>query len=411
MDFEVKGRHLETGKMPDLDFLRDERLNQSATFRDLRSQVEHHFTSPVSPLHPEKSPRWRSILYNSLLTCLREVTFTSDEKEQEKMLIRVQKWFLRKTNRNYSATRLSKASPSPHSPVYTFPKSSFPLTSPSVTTNRSDSPTKSFSVSPYPSRTLDTSRPFITPQLPDISIDETRIATRLREYQQRKMTEMRTILVDKREIGHWSVGKSRLEAESSFCVEQKRRKSPGNVREIRRKGEGIVEKGPILVDLREETGEERENTVTGAKVSQYRQRHSNLLQLYDDSPRRRPVPLSLAFYRPLVPASLDDTLPSPSIPAPLTPIPLSTSPPKPHLSQSLSPLRKAKLVELAEVKRKLAHGNLPCTYRVLRDGLMEPGDLPESLLTPQSLPQGGELLMSNPFFVSSKKKRKVKRRK
>jgi len=63
------------------------------------------------------------------------------------------------------------------------------------------------------------------------------------------------------------------------------------------------------------------------------------------------------------------------------------------------------------VKRKLALANLPCTYRQLTDGLMEPGDLPAHMLTPQSLPQGGELLHSNPYFNLSKpKKRKAKRK-
>lgn len=421
-DFTVTGRHLATGHMPDLDFLKEEKLNRSVTFRELRSQVERHFAKDQDSMHPEKSPRWRSVLYNSLLTCLREVAFTTDGEEQGKMLKRVQKWYLRKTNRAVSAPRGKRSLVIPETTqVYSFAKGDLKA-SPSISKpERSESPIKS-PITPLPVREKDSPKPFLSPQIPAV-IDEARIMSRLHDYQHRKIKEIRSILVEKREVERWSLSKSRQEANSSFCTEQLSRRSP-----IDRNPAHILEPvdlkmrstdispAPLLVDLRNDfTCLKGNKTVTVAsakdRVTQFRLKHSKLLQLSEESPSDRRFPVSLAFYR-----SKKEADESVEVRRPMTPahpaITQTAVQVASELSRSLSPLRKAKLVELVEVKRKLAQANLPCTYRVLIDGLMEPGDLPAHMLTPQSLPQGGEMLHSNPFFTfGNKKKGKVKRKK
>lgn len=418
----MTGRHLTTGHMPDLDFLKEEKLNRSVTFRELRGQVERHFAKDQGAMHPEKSPRWRSVLYNSLLTCLREVAFTTDGDEQGEMLKRVHKWYLRKTNRAFSAPRVKRSLAIPETTqVYSFAKGGLKAAPSVPRPERSESPIKS-PATPLPGREKDSPKPFLTPQIPAV-IDEARIMSRLHDYQHRKLKEIRSILVEKRQVERWTLSKSRQEANSSFCTEQLSRRSPIDSNPTHlpepvglKMRSTDISPAPLLVDLRNDfVSSKGSKTVTiasaGDRVAQFRQKHSKLLQLSDESPNNRHFPVSLAFYR-----SKEETDESVEVKRPMTPahpaIMQTAAQVKSELSRSLSPLRKAKLVELVEVKRKLAQANLPCTYRVLIDGLMEPGDLPAHMLTPQSLPQGGELLHSNPYFTSgSKKKGKVKRKK
>lgn len=411
----MTGRHLTTSQMPDLDFLREEKLNRSSTFRELRSQVEHHFAKDQGAMHPEKSPRWRSVLYNSLLTCLREVAFTTDGKEQAEMLRRVHKWYLRKTNRAFSAPRVARPVPVLETLSYSFAKSGFAPTPLKIPVERSESPVKS-PVTPLSVREKDSQRAFMRPQMPAV-VNEARIMSRLQDYQHRKLKEIRSILVEKRQVEQWTLKKSRLEADSSFFTEQMSRHSPldSQIRDLSpstlQSRPTNVSPGPILVDFRSDYAPYKGNSAVNAasadaKVAQFRQKHCKLLQLSEESEGKRQFSGSLAFYRreetveverPRTPAHSDMNQ---------TPVQV-----KIELSRSLSPLRKAKLEELVAVKRKLALANLPCTYRQLTNGLMEPGDLPAHMLTPQSLPQGGELLHSNPFFNSGKpKKRKSKRK-
>jgi len=414
----VTGRQLGTSQMPDLDFLREEKLNRSSTFRELRSQVEHHFAKDQGAMHPEKSPRWRSVLYNSLLTCLREVAFTTDGKEQGEMLRRVHKWYLRKTNRAFSAPRVTRPAPVSGTPVYSFVKGGRTAVPTQFISERSESTGKS-PATPLSLREKDSPRAFLSPQMPVI-VDEARIMSRLHDYQHRKLKEIRSILVEKRQVEQWTLKKSRLEADSSFFTEQMSRRSPTHtpIRDLDpldlKSRPTDASPGPVIVNLMNDYASNKGSSAVtvasaSAKVAQFRQKHCKLLQLSEESESRRQFPGSLAFYR------REETGESVEVERPRTPAHsgMSQTPAqvKIELSRSLSPLRKAKLEELTAVKRKLALANLPCTYRQLTDGLMEPGDLPAHMLTPQSLPQGGELLHSNPYFNLSKpKKRKAKRK-
>ena len=60
---------------------------------------------------------------------------------------------------------------------------------------------------------------------------------------------------------------------------------------------------------------------------------------------------------------------------------------------------KHKTVE--EVRRRLVHNKVACTYRAIQQGLKRP----QGLLSWQGtkLPEGGEYLTSNPFFLVKKK--------
>jgi hypothetical protein len=69
---------------------------------------------------------------------------------------------------------------------------------------------------------------------------------------------------------------------------------------------------------------------------------------------------------------------------------------------------KYKVVE--EVRRKLVHEKVPCTYRAIQLGLKRPQGL--SPWQETKLPEGGEYFTSNPFFPVKKsgkgKKKKSK---
>jgi len=65
---------------------------------------------------------------------------------------------------------------------------------------------------------------------------------------------------------------------------------------------------------------------------------------------------------------------------------------------------KHKTVE--EVRRRLVHEKVACTYRAIQQGLKRPQGL--SSWQGTKLPEGGEYLTSNPFFLVKKKGKKSK---
>ena len=66
---------------------------------------------------------------------------------------------------------------------------------------------------------------------------------------------------------------------------------------------------------------------------------------------------------------------------------------------------------IADVRRKLAGLQVPCTYRTLSAGLDKPQDLPPDRLNHRFLPTGGEYFTSNPFSPLGKKKGKKGKKK
>ena len=415
----------DVNQMPDLDFLKDEKLNCNGVFSELRRKLEDHFMKPKC-MHQEKSPRWRSILYNSLLTCLREVTFESDPNEQSSMLDRVQKWYKKKTER---PTSVSSVKPPPRTAL-----SPMPFDHPRIELKKSEvvKPIEGKSLSParlglqspqawVPRRDTDLAKPFVTPPGTS-SLIQGNLLQRFHDYQMRKVKQLRSVIVDRKNMSGWSRGKSRHEEDSTFITEQSLKLSSRDTSPLRTNTSIEWQKqttslmsvpSPLLVDLRSDYASTKTPTSTTAestveRVARFRQRHAELLNVSEESPARTQKYASISMYR-----SQADSF-TVEVKRPRTPshTPIAQRPEsRPIQASSLSPLRRSRIMEINEVKRKLAQANMPCTFRVLKDGLMEPESLPASMLTPQSLPQGGELLQSNPFFFAGKKKKKLKRKK
>ncbi len=372
-------------RLPELAFLRYPELNQSCVFQQLRSELEALY-SPTGLWAPKEA-----VLYTSLLACMREAAFTEGKEEREAVLGRVQEWYRRKRGQEQvvkkrnnerwdvrssrrglrrsqviselDARSLSPQqcglSPLPQIPAHNveFPSSLFPTTTPAFTAEGS-------------------------------------ILKRWQEHQQRKHREARSFYISQRRDGN---ADRDLTPDSFFLTTTGEETCTTEAQLVEEEKVECVSPPPALVDLRSDYLSSQKATGVGtAEAGEDHRKHRV-------STQRRSTASSLSHYSPLI------------VNRPRTPTHSAITRKaidKPILPNSISPLHRATLCEVDDIKRKLVQKALPCSYRTLQQGLLEPERLPASLLTPQYLPTGGELLMSNPFFNLGKgKKRKLKRKK
>ena len=77
-------------------------INHHPQFIELKQKLIAYYRDSIRirpQLHPEKSKKWRTVLYSSLQKLLREVVFTGEKELQEKCLLRVVKWYYEKVQR------------------------------------------------------------------------------------------------------------------------------------------------------------------------------------------------------------------------------------------------------------------------------------------------------------------------
>ena len=88
----------------------------------------------------------------------------------------------------------------------------------------------------------------------------------------------------------------------------------------------------------------------------------------------------------------------------------SLKPRKKVILTSISPRRKSELLQINEIKRKLANRNVPVSAKCLENGLSLYEDLPNEIVTPKYWPKGGELLIKEPIRQIRVKSTKMKRK-
>ena len=373
-------------RLPELAFLRSPELNQSCVFQQLRSELEALY-SPTGLWAPKEA-----VLYTSLLACMREAAFTEGKEEREAVLGRVQEWYRRKRGqdpvvkkrndderwdvrrsrrglrRSQVISELDARSLSPQQcglslipqvPAHNveFPSSLFPITTPAVNAEGS-------------------------------------IFERWQEHQHHKHREARSFYISQRRAG---CADRNLTPDSFFLTTNEEETCTTEAQLVEEGKVDCVSPPPALVDLRSDYLSSQKAAGTGTAEAVEDQRKHRV------STQRRSTASSLSHYSPLI------------VHRPRTPTHAAITRrtiDKPIQPSSISPLHRATLCEVDDIKRKLVQKALPCSYRTLQQGLLEPERLPASLLTPQYLPTGGELLMSNPFLSLGKgKKRKLKRKK
>lgn len=381
---DLKQRAADPSRLPELAFLRSPELNQSLIFQQLRSELEGLY-SPTGHWAPKEA-----VLYTSLLACLREAAFTEDLEEREAALERVQQWFGRKRGRARVAKKTNED------------REKWDVRSRAgLRRSEVQSELETRSLSPYqPGLSLLPQIPThdceIPPHLfpvttPAVAVEGS-LLERWQSYQHRKHREVRSLYITQYRTTH-----AVRDSDSFFLTAGEDVATAETLPAEETEGTVCVTPPPALVDLRNDYLSTQKNSGAGtSEVVEERLKHRV-------SSQRRSTASSLSHYSPLI-AHRPRTPTHSAI--------LYKGIDQPIRPTSLGPLNRAALREVDDIKRKLVQRALPCTYRTLQQGLLEPESLPASFLTPQNLPTGGELLMSNPFLKLGKsKKRKLKRKK
>lgn len=372
-------------RLPELSFLRTPELNESLRFRQLRSELERLY-------QPSGTQNTREgVLYTSLLACLREAAFTPDREEREAALERIQTWLNRKRGR-ISVVRQGKREGDDGN---SWRRTSFLRRSEVISglESRSLSPyTRGKSQVPSAGSQIPVD---LFPVTPPPVMDDGKLLERWQEHQQQQSREARSRYISRAKPTQ-AINDLTTD-ESFFLTTGGETPLITQPTEMTDGGGKAVSPPPLLVDLRRDFLSSSKPGVGGTiEGIEERLKHK-------DHTQRRSTASSLSHYTPV------------HIQRPRTPSHsvISSKPnSKPIQPSSLSPIRRAVLTEIDDIKRKLVQKAAPCTYRTLQLALLEPEMLPVSQLTPQNLPVGGELLMSNPFLtLGRRKKKKMKRKK
>ena len=415
---------------PEMRSLHHLNLDSNHMFLMLKRQLGKYYEEKQtlkSTMHPDKSEKWKEVLYASLLRALMELTFAVDKDQQLTALSHIYKWYLDKTRIDLpqiakQPLRLgSTLTPKPTTVV--SQDNTMKARRERLLVRKMDAVRPIESRSPSPTRTsptLDRTQPLFAPKLVD-SYHEDRIIGLFVEGKEKERGEVRTSQVHQKIMAKWSLAKSRLDekflnkAENSVIKpnikqaimqisddSEESDREEGYRRPLRT---SITHRPPVLVDFRNKTQsaspvpEESLEPVEGlfkplTKVERARMVNSHVIDTHTGSLAPSPDRLSLSFYT--APHSMHNTA-------------RSITPASTLLSQRED--RKRNTLLIADIRRKLASRQIPSTFRTLSAGLVRPEDLPSTLLTAQFLPIGDEYLTSNPFSSLGKKKAKKKGKK
>ena len=333
-------------------------LSSHPKYLFLTNLLSQHF-SAQSPGKPpsnssEKSPKWKEVLYSSLLKLLTELTFLDDKQEIKAGLERIYQWFTTKTHLSIDIPPIRPLStlvedhekglnPSPNRPF--LPGiDAFPTLEARIKSPCKSPPALSALVSAYLHRT--------SPHTKLKNQDK---------WQGKPLKTRKSEDVSHRYIRKWSIHKAKREERAGIRSELRsnRRKRTDELSVDCTRRESEQDRTVPCVDLRPERGfEEEKKPLFGSKIQRLRRK-----------------------YRLFAP----DSPLSPSISPTFT-----LSPPSPSRDSVIS------------IRRKMASRQVASSYRALSLGLSPPEGL-ESV-NPAFLPKGGEYLMINPFSELGKTK-------
>lgn len=416
---------------PEMRSLHHLNLDSNHMFLMLKRQLGKYYEEKQtlkSTMHPDKSEKWKEVLYASLLRALMELTFAVDKDQQLTALNHIYKWYLDKTR--IDLPQIAKQPVRLGNPLTPKPTTvisqdnTMKARRERLLVRQMDAVRSIESRSPSPTRTsptLDRTQPLFAPKLTD-SYHEDRINGLFVENKEMERGEERTSQVHHKLMAKWSLAKSRLDerflAKAEYNAvkpnikqaimqisddsEEDSDREEGYRRPLRT---SIAHRAPVLVDFRNRTqsaspvpeedfepGEGLFKPLT--KVERVRMVNSHVIHTHTGSLAPSPDRLSLSFYTAAHSAHTTAR---------------SITPASTLLSQRED--RKRNTLLIADIRRKLASRQIPCTFRTLSTGLVRPEDLPSSLLTSQFLPIGDEYLTSNPFSSLGKKKTKKKGKK
>lgn len=328
----------------------------------LSQHFSAHSAGKTPPNSSEKSPKWKEVLYSSLLKLLTELTFLSDKQEIKAGLERIYHWFTTKTHLSIDISPIRPLStlaidrenglnPSPNRPF--LPGiDEFPTLEARIKSPCKSPPALSDLVKAYIHRT--------SPR--DMVKSEGK-------WQGKAIKTRKSEDISHKYIRKWSIHKAKREERAGIRSELRsnRRKKTDQFSVDYNRRESEQDRTVPCVDLRPEKGfEEERKPFFGSKIQRLRRK-----------------------YRLFAP----DSPLSPSISPTFTMFPPSPSP-DPVIS----------------IRRRMASRQVASSYRALSLGLSPPGVL-ESV-NPDFLPKGGEYLLINPFSElgkSKKPKRKGKK--
>jgi len=370
--------HLAVDSVPELALLSSAKLNACKTFKAMKSSLECFYLDPerCQKQHPCKSRQWVTVLYSELFRSLYSLTYESDPATQESQLASIYQWFVKKTG-------LVR-------PVTAVTAQDFFLTS-----VRESTPTES-SPAPRPKQaqqlSLSGDNPRSCSQTRKQSTQDDRLNRILTKAYERQQFQDRSARFDRRLLTCWSRTKSRIEetrlakyerrAQARAPSEPHTPQTPTAATE----GDSItlqqpktvlcyVQPEPSNASYEEYDPEEHQSAIL-SRIQRLRAVHRDLHQdVCSTGYYYRNLP-SLSVYHPR-------TLRRPDKAA------------KGQVEREEEEERgKHKTVE--EVRRRLVHNKVACTYRAIQQGLKQPQGL--SSWQGTKLPEGGEYLTSNPFF-------------
>ncbi len=384
---------LSIDSIPELGLLNSARLNACEAFKVMRSNIECFYSDPEKCLkqHPGKSRQWMNVFYSELLRSLHSLTYESDPVSQESHLASMYQWFIKRAG-------LSR-------PVTAVTARDFFITRP-----RASTPSEP-SHEPHPKRipelSVSVDNPRSCPQTRKQSTEDERISRMIKEACEKQLIQHRSARSNNSLIAHWSRAKSRVEekhlAKYERSAQPRAPSEPRTAQTPTTAAEGdssllqqpetvvcYVQPEPSDASFEEYDPEEHSSAIL-SRIQRLRIAHRNVYQdVCSTGYYHRNLP-SLSAYHPRTFRR-----------------PTTTVKDRMNEEEEREEREKHKVVE--EVRRKLTHKKVPCTYRAIQLGLKRPQGL--SPWQETKLPEGGEYLTSNPFFPVKKsgngKKKKSK---
>jgi len=406
---------------PEMRALRHLNLDSNHMFLLLKRQLGKYYEEKQrrdKGLHPGKSEKWKEVLYVSLFKALAELTFETDKEHQLKGLEHIYKWFLEKTKvelPQIPKTAKRQATPPPRNATVTQDNSIHGRRQ-RLTTRKMDSVRPIESHSPSPPRINDRSEPLFSRQVHD-SMPESREISLFAESKAREMNSLRSSYVHSRLMTQWGAARSRLDERLLAKAEIGAMKPRILVPEPKSEGsdESSTEaaspvslpavnnprKDPPKIDFRHDRARSEVQVLAQeddfsplSKIQRARLVHQSLIQSRAESRSPSPDRLSLSFFS-------------------FSQAQAMSRPAEREITswEEAEEGRQGGYAVIADVRRKLAGLQVPCTYRTLSAGLDKPQDLPPDRLNHRFLPTGGEYFTSNPFSPLGKKKSKKGKKK
>lgn len=337
-------------------------LSSHPKYLFLLNLLSQHFSAQSPGQTPskssDKSPKWKEVLYSSLLKLLTELTFLRDKQEIRAGLERIYQWFSMKTHLSIDISPIRPLSTlaidhekglNPSNRPFLHGIDAFPTLEARIKSPCKSPPALSTLVKAYIHRTNPHSKVKNQYKRPEKAVKT------------RKSEEISHTYIRK-----WSINKAKIEERAGIRSELRsnRRKMTDKFSVDWNKRELEQDKTVPCVDLRPEKGfVEGKKPLFGSKIDRLRRKY----RLF----------------------------------APDSPISPSISPTFPLSPASLSP------DSVISIRRKMASRQIPSSYRALSLGLSPPGVLKSG--NPAFLPKGGEYLTVNPFSELGKT-RKMKRK-